>query len=140
MNLEELLAEADEILAAVEPLTVPVTLGKSTVGVRFLPMDGARWRGLTVKHPPRPDVPADMNRGYNIDAVVGAYPDVALIIGDTVDDMLRVQEDGTRVSAWPETWKRLTATGRDDVAAEMWSAHELIPEKLVDAEGKALAG
>ncbi len=140
MELEELLAEADEILEAVEPITVPVTLGKSTVGVRFLPMSGAEWNALTVQHPPRQEVPADMNRGYNIDAVVGAYPNVALIVGEKVDDMIRVQEDGTRKSVWPETWARLTATGRKDVSAEMWTAHEYLPEKLVGGAGKASEG
>lgn len=140
MKLEELLAEADKLLEEAEPITVPVTLGKSTVGVRFLPMDGAGWNALTVQHPPRPNVPEDMNRGYNIDAVVGAYPNVALIVGDEVDDMQRVQEDGTRKSVWPATWARLTATGRKDVQTEIWAAHEYLPEKLVGGAGKASEG
>lgn len=140
MKLEELLAEADKMMEAVEPITVPVTLGKSTVGVRFLPMSGAEWNALTVKHPPRDDVPADMSRGYNIDAVVGAYPNVALIVGDDVDDLQRINEDGTRKSVWPETWARLTATGRKDVSTEIWAAHEYLPEKLVGGAGKASEG
>lgn len=137
MKLEDLLAEADAQMEAVEPITVPVKLGEQTVGVRFLPMDGPGWRALTVRHPPREDVTVDRNHGYNIESVVGAYPDVALIIGDEVDDMRRTQDDGSVKSLWPETWKRLTATGRDDVAAEMWAAHELVPERLVGQAGKA---
>jgi hypothetical protein len=140
MELEELLAEADAILEAVEPITVPVTLGKSTVGVRFLPMSGADWGNLTVRFPPRMDAPQDLRHGYNIDAVVGAYPNVALIVGDKVDDMVRVQEDGSKKSIWPETWARLTSTGRKDVETEIWVAHELVPEKRVDAEGKGSEG
>ncbi len=137
MELEDLLAEADEIAQAVEPITVPVSLGKSTVGVRFLPMIGAEWNALVAQFPPRPNVPADKNRGYNIDAVVGAYPNVVLIVGEKVDDMIRVQEDGSRKSIWPDTWQRLTATGRTDVSTEMWAAHEFLPEKLVGEAGKA---
>lgn len=138
MRLEELLAEADEILAAVEPITVPVTLGKSTVGVRFMPMDGAGWNALVALYPPSKDASAvDKSRGYNIDAVVGAYPNVALIVGDEVDDLMREQEDGSRRSVWPDTWQRLTAMGRRDVQTEIWAAHEYMPEKLVGEAGKA---
>lgn len=136
MELEELLAEADALMEAVEPITVPATLGKKTVGVRFLPMSGADWRGLVLQHPPRPDVPQDLRLGYNVDDVVSAYPAVALIIDDRVDDMVRVTEDGERKSLWPETWAKITATGRKDVATEMWAAHELTPEQLVLDAGK----
>lgn len=135
MGLEELLAEADALMEAVEPITVPVKLGKKTVGVRFMPMDGPGWRTLVRQHPPRSDIPEDAQRGYNIESVVAAYPSVALIIGDQVDDMYR-DADAGRVSLWPETWGKLTATGRKDVADEIWAAHELLPELFVGEAGK----
>ncbi|WP_144795695.1 hypothetical protein [Microbacterium paludicola] len=136
MELEDLLAEADAQLAAVEPITVPATLATETVGVRFLPMSGANWRTLVLKHPPRPDAPQDLQMGYNIDAVVAAYPDVALILGDRVDDMWRDTDEG-RVWMWPKTWERISATGRKDISTEMWAAHEYLPEQLVSNAGKA---
>lgn len=140
IDLDELFAEADAILEAAEPVTVPVVLGKRTLGVRFLPMSGADWQYLTAQHPPRPNVPREMRLGYNVDAVVAAYPDVALIDGDVVDPLLRTDEDGNQVSKWPEVWARLTSTGRKDVSTEMWAVHELIPDRLVDDAGKASTG
>lgn len=138
MDLEALFAEADEALAAVEPTTVPVVIAKRTMGVRFLPMSSGDWRHLAAQHPPRVDVPADRNRGYNVDAVVAAYPRVALIAenGD-VDDLMRANDEGETVSQWPEVWSRLTARSQTAVATEIWASHELTPDLLVEDAGKA---
>lgn len=139
VDLDALIAEADELVADVDPVLVPVTLGRRKLGVRFVPMSGADWRALTLKHAPRADVPQDLNLGYNVDAVAGAYPHVALLDGETVDDMIR-EVDGKTVSRWPELHRRLTAVSQRDVARAMWSAHEFDPERLVDEAGKALSG
>lgn len=135
--LDDLLAEAAAMVEAVEPEFVPVTLARRKVGVRYLPMEGRDWNDLTAKHPPRSDVPRDLRFGYNIDAVVGAYPDVVVVDGDDVDDMIRTDAEGKRVSKWPAVWAALSATSRKDLAASIWVAHERTPEKLVDAAGKA---
>lgn len=137
--VDELLAEAAEIVENTETEFVPVTLGKRQVGVRFLPMMGADWNDLTAKHPPRSDVPRDLRFGYNIDAVVAAYPDVVLVNGDEIDDMQRTDAEGNTLSKWPAVWQALTAQSRKDVAASMWTAHERTPERLVDDAGKASA-
>ena len=86
------------------------------------------------------NVKQDANLGYNVDAVVENYPDVALVVGDEVDDMKRADAEGKPVSKWPAIWQALTATGRKDVSAAIWAAHELTPERLVDEAGKASAG
>lgn len=136
MSIDELVDAANALIANAEPELVPVVLAGHQVGVRFLPMAGSDWRDLALKHPPRPDVVQDLNLGYNVDAVVSAYADVAIVNGDEVDDLVRVNEDGESFSKWPEVWKALTATGRKDVAAEIWSAHERTPERLVADAGK----
>lgn len=136
IDLEALIAEADKLVAEADIEFVPVTLAGRQVGVRFAPMSGADWRDLVLKQPPRPEIVQDINLGYNVDAVVAAYPNVALVDGDDVDDMMRPGKDGSE-SMWPAVWKRLTATGRKDVATAMWAAHERTPERLVADAGKA---
>ncbi len=140
LDLDALLAGATALIDDAEPELVPVVLAKRQLGVRFLPMSGADWRDLVLKHPPRKEVVRDMNLGYNVDAVVADYPDVALVDGDEVEDMLRQDGEGKQVSRWPAVWRALTATGRKDVSSAIWAAHELTPERLVDSSGKASAG
>lgn len=137
MDLDELLAMADEMIEEAEMELVPVVLARRQVGVRFLPLSGEAWRDLVLKHSPRDGVVQDVNLGYNVDAVVGAFPNVALVVGDDVDDMMRVDAEGNPYSKWPAVWKRLTSTGRKDVATSIWAAHERTPERLVDDAGKA---
>lgn len=139
IDIDALVAKAAALVADAEPEIVPVVLAGQPVGVRFLPMSGREWRDLVLLHPPRKDVRQDLNLGYNVDAVVEHYPDVALIQGDEVDSMIR-DVNGESVSRWPAVWNALTATGRKDVAQAMWSAHEHRPETLVQAAGKASAG
>ena len=138
IDLDALIAEADKLVAEAEVEFVPVTLAGRQVGVRFAPMSGADWRDLVLKHPPRKDIAQDANLGYNVDGVVGAYPHLALVDGDDVDDMIRPGADGPK-SMWPEVWKRLTSTGRKDVSTAIWFAHERTPERLVADAGKASA-
>ena len=120
-----------------EPEMVPVVLAGKQIGVRFAPMSGADWRDLSLKHPPRSDVIRDLNVGYNIDSLVAEYPNVALVDGDSVDDMIREDPEGNPVSKWPAVWAALTATGRKDLSSALWAAHERTPERLVDDAGKA---
>ena len=140
LDLDALLAKAQEMVENAEPELVPVVLAGQQVGVRFLPVSGADWRELALKHPPRSDVMRDLNVGYNIDALVADYPDVALVDGDSVDDMIREDSEGKKSSKWPAVWGALTATGRKDVSSALWAAHERTPERLVADAGKASAG
>lgn len=139
IDLDALLNLAQEMVDNAEPELVPVVLGGRSVGVRFLPLSGADWRDLCLKHPPRPDVRQDAVLGYDVDAVVSAFPNVAVVVGETVDDMIRLDAEGKQTSKWPSVWKALTATGRKDVSAEIWAAHERTPERLVVEAGKASA-
>lgn len=140
IDLDALLAEAQAMIESVEPELVPVVLAGRSVGVRFVPMSGADWRDLCLKHPPRPEIRQDALLGYDVDAVVSAYPHVALVADDEVDDMIRTDAEGKPYSKWPAVWSALTATGRKDVSAAIWAAHERTPERLVSEAGKALKG
>jgi len=140
IDLDALIAEADELTAAVEPELVPVRLGKRALGVRFLPMAPDLWRELTLKHPPRAGVIQDQNVGYDTDAVVAAFPNLALVDGDEVDDMSRRGEDGEEKSKWPLIFKRLTSQSQKDVVRAIWFAHDRAPDLMVRDAGKGLAG
>lgn len=140
LDLDALLAKAQEAIETADPELVPVVLAGQSVGVRFVPMSGAEWRDLCLKHPPRTDVVQDLNLGYNVDEVVAAYPNVALVADDDVDDMVRTDGERKAVSKWPAVWGALTATGRKDVSAAIWAAHERTPERLVVEAGKASTG
>lgn len=140
IDIDALVAKAHALVVDAELEFVPVVLAKKQAGIRFAPMGGQAWRDLVLLHPPRAEVVQDLNLGYNVDAVVAAYPDVALVVGDEVDDMMREDAEGNRVSVWPKVWGALTSTGRKDVAAAMWAAHERTPERLVEEAGKASAG
>lgn len=135
-NLDELVAKANELIEDAEPELVPVTLARRQVGVRFVPMSGEDWQELTLKHPPRPEVRRDLNVGYNITAVVSAYPHVAIVNGDDVDDLIRTDAEGKTYSKWPAVYAALTSTGRKDVESAIWDAHERTPERLVEDAGK----
>lgn len=140
LDLDALLAAAKAMVEDAEPELVPVVLAGRQIGVRFVPVSGADWRDLALKHPRRSDVMRDLNVGYNIDALVSDYPHFALVDGAEVDDMIREDADGKPVSRWPAVWAALTATGRKDVSSALWAAHERTPERLVADAGKASAG
>ncbi|MFJ4997107.1 hypothetical protein ACIP5T_03075 [Microbacterium sp. NPDC088619] len=101
LDLDALLVKAQEMVDNAEPELVPVVLAGQQIGVRFLPVSGADWRDLSLKHPPRSDVLRDLNVGYNIDALVSDYPNVALVDGESVDDMIREDSEGKSFSKWP---------------------------------------
>lgn len=140
IDLDALLAQAQSMVDSAEPELVPVVLAGKSVGVRFVPLSGADWRDLCLKFPPRPEIRQDAILGYDVDGVVSAYPDVALVADDDVDDMLRTNGEGKAYSKWPAVWAALTATGRKDVSAAIWAAHERTPERLVSEAGKASTG
>lgn len=140
MDLDALIAKARARVEAVEPVLVPVTVAGVTLGVRFLPVSGQEWRELTLRHAPRPGISLDANLGYNVDAVVAGFPQVALIDGDDVDDMMRTGEDGKPFSKWPEVYAELSAADMKALAQSFWAAHEFDPVKAVEAVGKVSAG
>lgn len=140
VDLDALVADALALFEGAEPEIVPVMLGRRQVGVRFLPMSGREWRDLVLRHPPRKDVLQDANVGFHVDEVVAAYPNVALVVGDEVDDMIRTDAEGKKYSKWSAVWDALTATGRKDVSSAIWVAHVVAPEQLVADAGKASPG
>lgn len=140
IDIDALVAEARALITDAEPILVPVVLAGKQAGVRLIPMQLDEWHTLTLQHPPRKDILQDLNLVYNVDAVCAAYPHVSLVMGDQVDDMIRQDDEGEKVSRWPAVWSSLTKQGRKDVFYALWQAHEDAPEKIVVDAGKASAG
>lgn len=140
MDIDELLARADEIFEATEPVTQDVLLGEKVIGVRFWPLDPGAWRDLIAGHSPRDGSPQDANAGYNTDAVVPAFPNVALVDGDDVDNMIRRNDKGAEVSRWPDVYRRLSSPDKKNLALALWGLHEWAPQQRLVAAGKASSG
>lgn len=131
IDLDALIASARDRLENVEPVTQEVDLGGSIVGVRVWPLRGHEWRDLTALHPWREGSQFDQNLGYNIDAVTRAYPRVALVQGDDVED----------VSArWADILDVLSGPDLKNIALAVWGVNEFDPQKRMTAAGKASTG
>lgn len=140
MDLDALLKVADETFDGIEPVTQDVLIGKKIVGVRFWPLDNTAWRDLIAQHPPRQGAGMDANAGYNVDAIVPDFPNVALVDGDDVDNMLRRDAKGVEVSRWPDVYRRLSPPDMKNLAIALWGLHEWDPQQRLVAAGKASSG
>lgn len=140
MDLDALIADAKAKFEATEPVTQDVLLGSKVVGVRFWPIPGPEWRDLVASNPPRPGAAMDQNLGYNVDAVVRAFPKVALVDGDEVDNMIRRDAEGREFSKWPEVHDSLSGADLKNLAMAVWGLHEWDPQKALVEAGKALKG
>lgn len=140
IDVDALVAKAESMVRDADPEVVSIVVAGEQYGARFLPMMGTEWRALVLKHPPRTDVIQDLNLGYNVDAVVAAYPHIAVIKDDQVDDMWRTNEEGKRYSVWSKFYGAATSNSQKDLVTAIWAAHERTPDRLVNEAGKALAG
>lgn len=137
MDLDALLAEADAVFEAEEPTTVDVLIGDKDQQIRLWPLDGPAWRDLIAQHPPRQLSTYDHNAGYNVDAVVLAYPRIALVTESGVDNMVDRDEKGAERSRWPDVHKRLAPNSLKELALTVWGMHDLVPRQRLDEAKKA---
>lgn len=116
-----------------ETVTIPVVFENGEdAGLRILPVTSSEWNELTALHPPREEILRDMRMGYDVTATVKAYPNVSLILGETV-----IELSGDEGSRWPETFDLLDAKSQKRVTFEIWGLHETHPDAAVEAAGKA---
>lgn len=140
MNVDDLIAKARAHIAEAEPVTKHVVLGDEMVGVRYVPLAGDAWRGLTAQHLPRPGSFMDQNFGYDVDGVARSFPGVCIVRGDDVDDLVRVGPDGKPRHIWSEVFGVLDSPAIEIIAQSMWETHEYNPLQAMIAAGKALRG
>lgn len=131
IDIDELIEKADAAFDATEPVTQDVLLGDKVVGVRFWPIRGTEWRDLCAAHPPI--AKAHANYGFNPDAVVLAYPKLAIVDGDDVDNLIRRDEKGAEVSRWPDMHARLSGADLKNLAIALWGLHEWTPQQRLIA-------
>lgn len=132
VDVQALIAKQKQALDSVEPVTQDVLLGDEIVGVRFWPVSPSVWEELTSSHPPRPDNPADAALGYNLSAVVRAYPRTYLVDGDDIQPVVGEQ--------WAEVYDVLSGPDKKNLGYAVWGKNEWEHAERLEAAGKASAG
>lgn len=141
MDLDALIAKGRAVLDKAEPVDQEVLLGDEIVTVRFRPLTGGEWRALTAVHPPRPQSVMDQNMGYDLDAVVRAYPKVALIDGDNaVDVVVPVDPEEPGHLRWHDICDVLSGPDLKNLGYAVWGLNEYEHQKRLARAGKASAG
>ena len=101
------------------------------VTLRFEELPGDEWAELTVKHPARPGVLADMPYGYNIHA---AAMEAAQVNGRVVEDGKFLQISAQQ---WDDLWEQLPGRSFGAVCDVIYFLNEYEPEQRVNRLGKA---
>lgn len=130
MNIQERIAAAKAQLADAKPTTVDVEFGGEITVLGFTPIGGTDWADLTATCPPRKGATLDNNIGYNIDAVLRAFP-VAHITVDGEPTTQTVYDDIVSVLASPHI-KRASEV--------LFHIQQMIPAQRLIELGKASAG
>lgn len=143
----------EDLAAAQAPednhIDVLVLINSNPYLLRFRPMDGMEWAAETDLHPPRPNVAIDRAYGYNIRSLTkGAAPQSGVLVVDGEERKLRVdppvqrkrgEKAPERVDEWGALFKALSGHDFKRITDAIWSLNEYLPEKAVEAAGKALA-
>lgn len=132
MTFADALKKAQEKrLEKTDHADVEVELGGDVVTFRFRRMDGLDWVGLTAKCPPRPDVPVDVQFGYNVHAAAQlAAPKSGVVVEGDNEAAL----DGEQ---WAEVWPVLSGPGFHDIADAIFTLNQWTPQGRVEAIKKA---
>lgn len=128
-SIDDLIAASTS--AEPETETVEVLIGGELVALKFAEMQGEVWAGITVRNPPRLDVPLDMAKGYNIHSAtqVAAAESGVRVDGDTETKLTEKQ--------WRGIWKALSGADFQTVIDTVWSLNEWAPSQRVEAAKKA---
>lgn len=130
MNVQERIAKAKAELADAKPTTVDVEFGGEITVLGFTPIRGDEWDELTVLNPPRKGAVLDGNIGYNIKAVLKAFPvDHVTIDGEPATQ--DVYTDIVSVLASPHI-KRASEV--------LFHIQQMLPAQRLIELGKASAG
>lgn len=131
MDVKALIAKARQDMDTVEPVEQVVVLGGELVTVRMWPLSGVAWRDLCARFPNRSESQFDQALGYNLTAVLAAYPRVYLVNGDEVTD---AKDD------WADICAVLSGPDLKNLEYAIWGVNEYDPAQRLVAAGKASAG
>lgn len=97
------------------------------ITLRFWEIPGEQWADLTVKHPPRAGVLADLPYGYNLHAAAKA---AAPVNGRLVEDDGSLTE--LTPDQWADLWDQLPGRSFGAVADAIYALNEYEPEMRVE--------
>lgn len=129
-SIDELIAKSKASDA--ETATVEVLVGGELVTLKFTELPGATWAGITLRNPPRVDVPVDLAKGYNLHAATQFAAAESGVLVDGGEEQ-KLTED-----QWRGIWDALSGADFQSVIDVVWSLNEWAPSQRVDAAKKAL--
>jgi hypothetical protein len=132
----ENMSKLDDLLAVRkaakrETADVDISIGNGDesglVTLRFTELDGLTWAGITDRHPPRLDVPIDIQYGYD---VTGVVVDAASASGVLVEDdeELEVTEE-----QWRDLWEQISGNDAALIRDAIWGLNVYYPNIRVEA-------
>lgn len=129
---ENLAAAKADVETQVKTPTIPVVVNGTAYDVVFYRVSTLDWSAVTIKHPPRPDIPMDAANGYDIS---GVAREISAEYGRLVEDG---EEKQLAADEWVDLWEVVApATGRL-LEANVWFLHERDAELEIEAAKKAL--
>ncbi len=130
MSLKDEIAAAKAAIENTDPTDLDVELNGKLKKLTFKPVLGGVWDALTVAHPPRPNVIADKNAGYDTDGLPADYPVEKI----TVDGQVPAEDD------WRDLFHTISSPNRQNVAAVLWGINRYEQEQTLIELGKARRG
>jgi hypothetical protein len=126
--LDEAISQEPQELNTV---TVPVSVGGTTVTLKFTEMDPRAWYACTMPFPPRVDIPVERMFGYNLtDAALHA----AVKCGVRVDGDEEVK---LTPAQWGKLFKVLDREGISPIVDAIFGLNETGPLARLEAAKKA---
>lgn len=130
------MSKLDDLLAARknakrETVDVDISIGNGDtsglVTLRFTELDGLTWAGITDRHPPRIDVPVDLQYGYDVTGVVA---DASQACGVLVEDgeEIEITED-----QWRDLWEQISGNDAALIRDAIWGLNVYYPNVRVEA-------
>lgn len=130
MNVQERIAKAKAEIANAEPKTVDVEFGGEITVLGFTPIRGDEWDELTSEYPPRKGAVLDGNIGYNIKAVLKAFP----------VDHITVDGEPTTAEEYTEIVSVLASPHIKRASEVLFHIQQMLPAQRLIELGKASAG
>lgn len=140
MDIDDLIAHAKRKQSKAKPVDQVVMIGGREVTVRIYPVDGTTWDTLTAKNPPRLNVAKDIELGYDLLGVLRDYPEIAIVDGEEVDNLKRVNPEGQAYSMWPEICAVLGGPSLDALKFAIWGKNVHEASKREERLGKGSKG
>lgn len=130
---EDIAAAKAAVGDKVKTPTIPVVLNGTAYDVVFYRVPNLEWSSVTIKHPPRPDIPMDMNNGYDI---AGVAREISAEYGRLIVDGEETKLDAAE---WVDVWEVIAPAAARHLEANVWFLHERDTELELERAKKASA-